>query len=167
MLPDTLAPATNGRTMNAFARSALPLLLTAAGLAQDLAAQEIRFESGVTNIHVDVLVKRNGQSVRGLTRDDFVVRDEGESRPLVAFAEEPVPLDLVLLMDMTWSGFNRGERRERDLMKDMFAAGSNALKQMRPYDRAAIRLYHRSSSGTGSHGGSKGDCRGPEPRAHA
>ena len=129
--------------MSAFARSALPLILTAAGLAQDitaqdLAAQEIRFESGVTNIHVDALVKRNGQSVRGLMRDDFVVRDEGENRPLVAFAEEPVPLDLVLLMDMTWAGLNPDDRRERDLMKDMFGAASNALKQMRPSDRAAI-----------------------------
>ncbi len=129
---------TLGGAMSTLARSSFPILLIAAGLAQGLAAQEIRFESGVTNIHVDAVVKRNGQSVRGLMRDDFIVRDEGDSHPLVAFAEEPVPLDLVLLMDMTWSGLDGRDPRARDLIKDMFAAASNALKQMRPYDRTAI-----------------------------
>ncbi len=122
--------------MSAFIRSALQIILTAAGLAKGLAAQEIRFKIGVTNIHVDALVKRNGQSVRGLMRDDFVVRDEGDSRPLVAFAEESVPLDLVLLMDN--SAFGLGARNPREAVKGMFTAASNALKQMRRYDRTAI-----------------------------
>lgn len=62
-------------------------------------AQDIRFEAGVTNAHVDALVKQGGQTPHGLTKDDFIIRDGGKAQPILAFKEETVPLDLIIILD--------------------------------------------------------------------
>lgn len=113
-------------------------LILVAMAALVASAQDVRFETGVTNIHVDVSVTQKGQSVHEMRASDFVVRDEGQAQPMVAFQEATIPLDLVLLVD---SAFTRaGQNRDKNSPK-MIAAAVESMKQMRPGDRTAVISY--------------------------
>ena len=103
--------------------------LGALGLAR---AQDVRFQTGVTNVQVEVSVTRNGQPVHNLKQNDFVVRDENVVQPIAAFEDSSAPLDLVLLVG---AGTVRGIRREE------IAAAVGAVQQLRPKDRVALVSY--------------------------
>ncbi len=66
---------------------ALLAVVLIAGLAVSLRAggQVFRGSATVVAVEVPVHVIRDGEPVRGLTRDDFVVLDEGEPREIVGF----------------------------------------------------------------------------------
>jgi VWFA-related protein len=119
--------------MNAIAKV---ILVSTAALAA--AGQDVRFETGVTNIHVDLSVLQKGQSVHELKPSDLVVRDEGQVQPIIAFQEATVPLDLVLLVD---AAFTRPDQKNSKNSPKMIAAASEAMKQMRPRDRTALISY--------------------------
>jgi hypothetical protein len=78
----------------------LILALAVAVAAQD----DVVFRSGVSLVRVDAeAVDAAGRVVSGLTKDDFVVLDEGKPQTLVNFSFEEEPLDLILLFDMAGS----------------------------------------------------------------
>ena len=78
----------------------LILALAMAAGAQD----DVVFRSGVSLVRVDAeAVDATGHVVSGLTKDDFVVLDEGKAQTLVNFSFEEEPLDLILLFDMAGS----------------------------------------------------------------
>jgi len=52
---------------------------------------------------VPVIVTRAGQFVRGLTRQDFEIAEDGVRQPVAAMASEDGPLDLVLAIDVSGS----------------------------------------------------------------
>jgi Ca-activated chloride channel family protein len=80
--------------------SLLILALALSAAAQD----DVVFRSGVSLVRVDAeAVDSGGQVVSGLTKDDFIVRDEGQPQTLVNFSFEVDPLDLILLFDMAGS----------------------------------------------------------------
>ena len=117
--------------MNAFSTvSILAVIAPCLALAQD-----IRFETGIANVHVDALVQEAGQSLHGLTKDDFVVRDDGKVQPILAFEEATVPLDLIVMLD-TAGGLqypNLSNHRDKEA-----AAAIGALSQLRAKDRTAV-----------------------------
>jgi Ca-activated chloride channel family protein len=87
------------------------LLLGLALLAALPARQQ--FHAGIDVVHVPVVVTgRGGQLVRGLTAEDFDVREDGRPQRIEFFAEgspgEALPLHLGLLLDTS-------ESMERDL----------------------------------------------------
>ena len=74
--------------------AAIALLCAAPAFAQQPAASE-RIEVQVTSIDV-VVTDAQGKFVHGLTKDDFIVLDDGKPQPLTNFAEysgesEPLP----------------------------------------------------------------------------
>ncbi len=78
-------------------RAGVALALCAAATAvaliagQDAPLPQPRFRGGVDVVQVDVSVlDKDRRPVRGLTADDFTVREDGKTRPIVAFA--PVEL---------------------------------------------------------------------------
>jgi VWFA-related protein len=94
---------------NAALPSRRRLLLTAAGLfasgARARAAQDVTFstEVKVVNVLANVYGK-NGEIVRDLTRDDFLLSEDGRPQPIRYFSRETdLPLTLGLLVDTSMS----------------------------------------------------------------
>jgi VWFA-related protein len=57
------------------------------------------FRSDVALVHVEADVRRGGRVVADLTKDDIRVLDNGRLQPIVYFAHEEQPIDVVLLFD--------------------------------------------------------------------
>lgn len=93
-------------------------------------AQKPRFQADVTNIHIEASVSTGTEIVAGLKQSDFVVSDEGEAQPIVAFAKEALPLSMVFLLDLSGS-------MHRDLA-ELASIARGALEQLRPGDRVAV-----------------------------
>ncbi len=117
--------------MNSFSTASI-LAVVAPCLAW---AQDARFETGIANVHVDALAKQAGQTLRGLTKDDFVIREDGKVQPLLAFEEETVPLDLIVMLDTT-PGLQYPNMKEH--RTQITVAATDALRQMRAQDRTAV-----------------------------
>ena len=78
---------------------------TAAFLALvDAGAQQPVFKGGVAVVEVPATVTDgDGRFITGLTRDDFVVYDDGKPQEIVAFSSERVPVSLGVLLDVSLS----------------------------------------------------------------
>src|SRR3954462_3934652 len=90
--------------------SAAAVCLVAACAAGLAAQSQQTFSSAVEAVRVDVLATEGGRPVRGLQAQDFEVLDNGipQQADLVSFEE--IPLNLVLVFDMSDSVV--GERLE-------------------------------------------------------
>src|SRR5258708_7938035 len=69
------------------------------------------------------------------TKEDFVVFDENQPQPIVHLERQSVPLDLLLLLDISGS--------MRRSLEDVAAASRAALAQLHPGDRVALMLFSR------------------------
>jgi VWFA-related protein len=127
------------------------LLLGSGLLAQEKPAQEqpapeksakeepvTIFRAEVSLVKVDFEVAdRAGGAAPGFTKDDFVVFDENQPQPIVHFERQSVPLDLLLLLDISGS--------MRRSLEDVAAASRAALSQLHPGDRVALMLFSREA----------------------
>ena len=79
--------------------------VTAALLAIiDARAQQPVFKGGVDLVNVTATVTDgNGRFISGLTKDDFVVSDDGKPQEIVTFSSERVPVSLGMLLDVSGS----------------------------------------------------------------
>ena len=75
------------------------LLLTPAG-----AQQKTVFRTGVQTVVLHATVRgEGGRLVPDLTAEDFEVRDEGQPVPISVFSNDPQPITVALLLDMSGS----------------------------------------------------------------
>lgn len=85
----------------------LAAVVTAAGSAQQVLEQEqppVRFRADIALVNVTVTVTdRDGRFVPNLTRDDFVVYEDGRPQPITHFMNERVPVSLGLAIDASGS----------------------------------------------------------------
>jgi VWFA-related protein len=66
--------------------------------------QRFRFKTGVDLVNVSATVTdANGRFVRNLTRDDFVVYEDGVPQPVSYFSNERVPVSLGIALDTSGS----------------------------------------------------------------
>lgn len=94
------------------------------------------FKSDVSLVRVDVQVlSSTGQIVGGLRREDFELRESGQVRDIVNFGKENLPLDLVLLLDV--SGIMRPH------VERIAQASHQALGVLGNEDRVAILVFDR------------------------
>ena len=106
----------------------------AAPPAQDPAAGATPvFRTGVADVRVVVEALENNQTVKGLTKDDFIVADEDQPQPVISCDQEKEPLDLLLLLDISGS--------MRPHITEMSETARDALRFLLPADRVAIMTF--------------------------
>ena len=102
------------------------------------AAQEadVVFRSDVSLVRVDAQVlNRDNRAITGLRAEDFVLREEGKPQEVRNFAAEEMPVDIVLLLDVSGSMRSHVERIAR--------AAEQALNVLGKDDRVAIMVFDR------------------------
>jgi VWFA-related protein len=93
-----------------------------------------RFSGDVALVCVDVGVRdATGGTVADLTRSSFRLFDEGQEQPLVSFAAEEQPLDIVLLVDVSGS--------MQRAVQTFVDVGQVALAELRAGDRVAVMTF--------------------------
>ena len=112
----------------------------AAASAQEApAAQPPIFRVDVALVRVEVLVTEKGQPVHGLHAGDFELRDDGRVQALEPVLEERVPVDAVLVLDMSYSVSGRKLAALRD------AAGA-LLDGLAPDETAALITFQEKTT---------------------
>jgi VWFA-related protein len=115
--------------------TAAGLVLGQAGAARVLARaagtqQALVFRAQTDLVTVDVSVWSDGRPVRGLTANDFTVKDGGVLQSLHSAAVEAVPIDVTLFIDTSDSMSDLRLGLERDVQA--------ILGRLRPFDRLRV-----------------------------
>ena len=91
----------------------------------------------MTQVRVDAQVIDHGRPVTGLTKDDFVIYDEGAPQPLVYFGHETEPVTVLLLLDVSGS--------MKRYLEQMGQTARQALGQLTPQDRAGVMVFSKGT----------------------
>ncbi len=132
--PSAFEPA---RASHSWAALLLLALLPGPGAAN---AQDsgVRFYADVRRVVVDVLVlSAAGTPVTGLSAGDFEVLDNGAPAEVIGFANEDLPLDLVLLLDVSGS--------MKPTAEALAATSGTALETLRAEDRVALLTFSKAT----------------------
>ncbi len=114
----------------------LTLLVATCAFAQDDAKKDdtVVFKSDVALTRVDAqVVDRDGRAVTGLQVEDFVLKVDGKVVPIRNFASENMPIDILLLLDVSGS---MGPHVQR-----IAQAAQQALNVLTDKDRVAIMIF--------------------------
>jgi VWFA-related protein len=121
-----------------------PLCLALLALVFCLTAQHLGaddspvFRSDVSLVRVDVsVVDRGNRAITGLRADDFLLRESGREQPIRNFASENMPIDLLLLLDVSAS--------MRPHVQRIADATHQALRVLRDDDHVGIMVFDRST----------------------
>ena len=104
------------------------------GAAED----DLVFRSDVSLVRVDAqVVDRTNRAITGLSVEDFVVRESGQAQKISAFGNEDMPVDVLLLLDVSGS--------MRPHIERVAAASRQALDALGDEDRVAIMVFDRQT----------------------
>jgi len=109
-------------------------ILIAAAAAIVRAEQQPTFRAAVDVVRIDVSVMNGIVPVAGLTRDQFVVTDNGVVQTLDSVSLDSVPLDLMMVLDT--SGSLAGDR-----LANLIEAANGLVKSLRPEDRVSLLTF--------------------------
>jgi VWFA-related protein len=113
------------------------LIIPAASLPAMQADEPVVFSTDVSLVRVDAQVLDGNRSVSGLRVEDFVLRENGRERAIRNFASENMPVDVLLLLDVSASMRPHVER--------IANAAHQALQVLADNDRIAIMVFDRST----------------------
>ena len=118
---------------------AFPLILSYGVLLSTAYADDpVVFKSDVSLVRVDAqVVDRDNRAITGLRAADFVLREEGRVQQIRNFASEDMPVDVLLLLDVSAS--------MRPHVQRIADAFHDALRVLRAEDRMAIMVFDRST----------------------
>lgn len=113
---------------------ACPVLVPEACLAQTTESSEtIRIDSDLVDLKVSVVRLNPSIPIPSLEQKDFVVLEDGKPQEIVFFAGEDTPFDLVLLLDLSGSAY--------DKIKLIRNSTKLFIESTRPSDRIAIYTF--------------------------
>src|ERR1035437_4715851 len=114
----------------------LPLWILAAALCVGALAwaQEAVFRTGISLVRVDAQVTDDLKGIDGLQKDDFMVKDNGETQPILYCSQEDQAMDLLLLFDTSQS--------MAPALRRLAASARTALKELQPGDRVAVANFN-------------------------
>lgn len=122
-------------------RSVYRLLVTLiAGALVPVLAEDapVVFRSDVSLVRVDAqVVDRDHRAITGLRAEDFILREQGRPQEIRNFASEEMPVDVVLLLDVS--------RSMRPHVERIASAAHRALQALRDEDRVAILVFDRAT----------------------
>lgn len=115
------------------------VLLLIVFAAEVFAADDpVVFKSDVALTRVDAqVVDHEGRALTGLEREDFILRLDGKVVPIRNFASENMPIDIVLLLDVSGSMQPHVER--------IASAAQQALGVLAERDRVAVMVFDTST----------------------
>jgi Ca-activated chloride channel family protein len=117
------------------------VILLAAGascLAPAWAQEPIVFRSDVSLVRIDAQVVDGGnRAITHLSKEDFVVREEGRPQLIRNFASEEMPIDVLFLLDVSAS--------MRPHVQRIADAAGQAFAVLGKDDRLAIMVFDRST----------------------
>ena len=122
------------------------LALASAGFLP-AADSPVVFRSDVSLVRVDAqVIDRDNRPITGLRPEDFVLREEGRPQPIRNFARENMPVDVLLLLDVSGSMRPHVQRIASAARQAMEALGKDDRVAIMVFDRTArLRLPFRSS----------------------
>ena len=95
-----------------------------------------RFATQVAGVYVDAFVTHEGEPVRGLTAENFEVRDNGVRQEIRLVSLETVPVAVLLVLDTSASVAGQA-------LGHLQAAGHAVLEGLRPGERAALLTFNQ------------------------
>lgn len=99
---------------------------------------DVVFRSDVSLVRVDAQVVDGGnRAITGLHREDFVLRESGKVQEIRNFARENMPVDVVMLLDVSAS--------MRPHIQRIADAAGSAVQVLKADDRVAIMVFDRST----------------------
>jgi Ca-activated chloride channel family protein len=112
----------------------LTLGIAAALAALILATPDAQFRSSVSSVAVYATVADgSGRLVTDLTRDDFTIRDNGRPVDISLFSNDPQPITVAVMLDMSGSMVSRFTRVRSSTIE--------FIEAMLPTDRAQIGTF--------------------------
>lgn len=100
-------------------------------------AQTATFEANASDVAVNPEVLDKGHPVRNLQQSDFLLFDEERPVEAAYFGHDSVPLDLVLLVDVSGS--------VQKYLRDIAAIAVEALRRLEANDRVAVMTFSRTT----------------------
>ena len=90
----------------------------------------------VDAVLANAVVTEGGRFVKGLTRDDFKIFDDGRERPVTSFQSDEAPLEVVLALDVSAS--------MSTALADVKEAAQGFLRALRPQDRVTVVAFNNA-----------------------
>lgn len=101
-------------------------------------SEDVVFRSDVSLVRVDVQVlDRDRRALTGLRKEDFALSDEGRPQRIRNFASEEMPVDVLLLLDVSGSMRPHVER--------IASASHTAMQVLGENDRVGVMVFDRST----------------------
>src|SRR5215471_5462166 len=97
----------------------------------------VKVDVDLVTLDALVLEKNTARIVGGLTKDDFVIYEDGAKQTVTHFSQDSLPLSVLLLIDRGGCLDPFGDKVRR--------AAREAIERLKPADEVAIMTYHNST----------------------
>lgn len=102
--------------------------------------EPLRVEANLVNLNATVLPNASGASAARLTKNDFVVSENGVEQPIEFFAETETPFDITLLIDVSGSTSGKNKLLRRTTRSFINGARANDRISIVVFDEAQTVL---------------------------
>src|SRR6266852_6314771 len=121
------------RPLRAVLSFAVLLIVLSVGVSAQQPDEVIKTDTSLVQLNVGV-VDRQGHAITTLSRNDFVIYEDGVPRPITSFEPTEAPFSLVMALDMSGSTIN--------FRQQIQAAALRFLDALSPEDRVAVVAFN-------------------------
>ena len=122
-------------------RFSLPALLLSAVIASPgntkVQDDSIKLRADLVLIEAQVIRKKTGSAVQGLSKGDFVLYEDNVEQYITHFSQDKLPLSMVILLDVTGS--------IAPMIEGLRSAAAQSLARLKPVDQVALMAFGGST----------------------